>query len=84
MTNAYTEIYLWEDKEDVRDFGLRSADVFCADNDSMTDLFNESAFGKKYACGAIIEHTESGEVWYDTFGDDDYKIYDLLISQYEE
>jgi hypothetical protein len=81
-----TVVYLWNDEESFEAFCLEYADVIKTtgkDGDALaTQIYLEGVQGE--GCGAILEYHNGEMTAWDTFGDKKGKIYDLLISQWEE
>lgn len=81
-----TVVYLWNDEESFEAFGLEYADVIKTtgkDGDALaTQIYWKGVQGE--GCGAILEYHNGEMTAWDTFGDEKGKIYDLLISQWEE
>lgn len=95
-TNAYvyewgkedfvTVVYLWDDMEAFDAFGKEYADVYVTtgqDGDALAmQIYWEGVRGE--GCGAVLEYHNGEMTAWDTFGDEKGKVYDLLISQWEE
>lgn len=84
-TQFETVIYLWDDEESFEAFGLEYADVIKTtgeDGDKLaTDIFSQKWNEGR---GAILEFHNGEMTAYDTFGDDDRKVYNMLIAKREE
>lgn len=83
-----TVVYLWKDEESFEAFGLEYADVIKAtgiDGDRLAmDLFQQKWIEWDEGRGAILEFRNGEMISYDTFGDDDRKVYNMLIAKWEE
>ena len=83
-----TVVYLWKDEESFEAFGLEYADVIKAtgiDGDRLAmDLFQQKWIEWDEGRGAILEFCNGEMISYDTFGDDDRKVYNMLIAKWEE
>lgn len=81
-----TVVYLWDDMEAFDAFGKEYADVYVTtgqDGDALAmQIYWESVCGE--GCGAVLEYHNGEMTAWDTFGDEKGKVYDLLISQWEE
>ena len=83
-----TVVYLWKDEESFEAFGLEYADVIKAtgeDGDRLAmEIFNQKWNEWDEGRGAILEFHNGEMTAYDTFGDDDRKVYNMLIAKWEE
>ena len=87
-TQFETVVYLWKDEESFEAFGLEYADVIKAtgeDGDRLAmEIFNQKWNEWDEGRGAILEFHNGEMTAYDTFGDDDRKVYNMLIAKWEE
>ena len=83
-----TVVYLWDSEESFEAFGLEYADIIKTtgeDGDELAmDIFHQKWIEWNEGRGAILEFHNSEMVAYDTFGDDDRKVYNMLIAKWEE
>lgn len=83
-----TVVYLWNDEESFETFGLEYADMIKTtgeDGDKLaTDIFHQKWIEWNEGRGAILEFRNGKMTSYDTFGDDDRKVYNMLIAKWEE
>ena len=81
-----TIVYLWDDVEAFDAFGQEYADIYVTtgqDGDTLAmQIYWEGVQGE--GCGAILEYHNGEMTAWDTFGDEKGKVYDLLISRWEE
>jgi hypothetical protein len=87
-TQYETIVYLWDDEESFKAFGLEYADVIKTtgeDGDKLAmDIFHQKWMEWDEGRGAILEFHDGEMTSYDTFGDDDGKVYNMLIAKWEE
>ena len=83
-----TVVYLWKDEESFEAFSLEYADVIKAtgkDGDRLAmAIFLQKWSEWDEGRGAILEFHNGEMTAYDTFGDDDKKVYNMLIAKWEE
>ena len=84
-TQFETVVYLWKDEESFEAFSLEYADIIKTtgkDGDELAmDIFHQR---RNEGRGAILEFHNGEMTAYDTFGDDDRKVYNMLIAKWEE
>lgn len=87
-TQFETVVYLQKDEESFEAFSLEYADVIKAtgiDGDRLAmDIFLQKWSEWDEGLGAILEFHNGELTAYDTFGDDDRKVYNMLIAKWEE
>ena len=80
--------YLWNDEESFEAFGLEYADVIKTtgeDGDRLAmDIFHQKWIEWDEGRGAILEFHNGEMTAYGIFGDDDKKVYNMLIAKWEE
>lgn len=83
-----TVVYLWNDEESFEAFSLEYADIIKTtgeDGDRLAmNIFHQKRIEWDEGRGAILEFHNGEMTAYDTFGDNDKKVYNMLIAKWEE